>query len=250
MTPLRLRMIEDMQIRNLAPLTQSAYLEVSLFARHFGQSPERLGREDIRAYRSIWRRTNTWRPARSRSRWPRCASLTVTFKQAWTVKADIPACGFPRNSPGAAPERSQPVPGRSREPEAPRDPDCLYAAGLRVSEAVRLKPAAIDSRRMVIRVEEGKGRKDRYRDAVAELVDILRDYLESRSPDPVAVPPVTGLAARSQGLLSNASARRRVSDLTSPSRSRRIPCVTPSPSICSSPVPICAPSSCCSVIAV
>ena len=52
MTPLRLRMIEDMQIRNLAPLTQSAYLlQVSLFARHFGQSPERLGREDIRAYR-------------------------------------------------------------------------------------------------------------------------------------------------------------------------------------------------------
>jgi hypothetical protein len=52
MTPLRLRMIEDMQIRNLAPLTQSAYLlQVSLFARYFGRSPERLGREDIRAYR-------------------------------------------------------------------------------------------------------------------------------------------------------------------------------------------------------
>jgi len=43
MTPLRRRMIEDMQVRNLAPLTQTAYLQqVSLFARHFGQSPERL----------------------------------------------------------------------------------------------------------------------------------------------------------------------------------------------------------------
>ena len=52
MTPLRYRMIEDMQVRNLAPLTQIAYLQqVSRFARHFGQSPEQLGQEDIRAYR-------------------------------------------------------------------------------------------------------------------------------------------------------------------------------------------------------
>ena len=51
MTPLRRRMIEDMQIRNLAPLTQTSYIQqVSLFARHFGQPPERLGREEIRAY--------------------------------------------------------------------------------------------------------------------------------------------------------------------------------------------------------
>ena len=50
MTPLRRRMIEDMQIRNLAPQTQSAYVEqVSRFARHFGKSPELLGRDEIRA---------------------------------------------------------------------------------------------------------------------------------------------------------------------------------------------------------
>jgi len=51
MTPLRRRMIEDMRIRNLAPLTQSAYVEqVSRFARHFGQPPERLGPDEIRAW--------------------------------------------------------------------------------------------------------------------------------------------------------------------------------------------------------
>ena len=48
MTPLRRRMIEDMQVRNLAPQTQRAYLiQVSLFARHFGKSPELLGPADI-----------------------------------------------------------------------------------------------------------------------------------------------------------------------------------------------------------
>ncbi len=50
MTPLRHRMIEDMQIRNLAPDTQRAYLQqISRFARHFGRPPELLGRDDIRA---------------------------------------------------------------------------------------------------------------------------------------------------------------------------------------------------------
>src|SRR6266542_2419892 len=51
MTPLRQRMIEDMQVRNLSPDTQSTYvLQVSLFARHFGKTPDQLGPEDIRSY--------------------------------------------------------------------------------------------------------------------------------------------------------------------------------------------------------
>ena len=51
MTPLRQRMIEDMQVRNLSPRTQETYLlQVSLFARHFGRSPDRLGPEQIHAY--------------------------------------------------------------------------------------------------------------------------------------------------------------------------------------------------------
>lgn len=51
MTPLRLRMINDMQIRNLSPHTQDSYLlQVSQFARHFAKSPALLGPEDVRAY--------------------------------------------------------------------------------------------------------------------------------------------------------------------------------------------------------
>jgi len=53
---------------------------------------------------------------------------------------------------------------------------------LRVSEAVRLKPTAIDSRRMVIRVEAGKGRKDRYVMLSPRLLDILRDYWNRTHP--------------------------------------------------------------------
>ena len=58
MSPLRRRMIEDMQIRNLAPHTQRSYLQqISQFARHFGKSPELLGPDDIRAYRLYLGRT-------------------------------------------------------------------------------------------------------------------------------------------------------------------------------------------------
>jgi integrase/recombinase XerD len=51
MTPLRQRMLEDMQVRNLSPHTQRAYIQnVARFARHFGRSPADLGPEEIRAY--------------------------------------------------------------------------------------------------------------------------------------------------------------------------------------------------------
>jgi len=51
MTPLRQRMTEDMQVRNLALNTQTSYVQqVSLFARYFNKSPEELGPEDIRTY--------------------------------------------------------------------------------------------------------------------------------------------------------------------------------------------------------
>src|SRR5271165_5042425 len=57
-----------------------------------------------------------------------------------------------------------------------------YATGLRISEAVRLKPGAIDSQRMVIPVEQGKGRKDRYVMLPPKLLDILRDYWKRTRP--------------------------------------------------------------------
>jgi len=57
-----------------------------------------------------------------------------------------------------------------------------YAAGLRISEAVSLKPAAIDSQRMVIRVEQGKSQKDRYVMLSPKLLDILRSYWKAAHP--------------------------------------------------------------------
>jgi integrase/recombinase XerD len=99
MTPLRQRMIEDMQVRNLAPHTQATYiLHVSLFARHFCKSPELLGPEEIRDYQLYL--TNQRRLAPS-SIVVTTAALrflyNVTLKKGWNLEASIPAPKQPKS---------------------------------------------------------------------------------------------------------------------------------------------------------
>jgi integrase/recombinase XerD len=67
-----------------------------------------------------------------------------------------------------------------------------YAAGLRVSEAIRLQPTHIDSRRMVIRVELGKGQRDRYVMLSPRLLEILRDWWRLAKPKPWLFPDILG----------------------------------------------------------
>ncbi len=92
MTPLRQRMIEDVQVRNLAPRTQTTYLQqVSQFARHFGKSPEQLDPEQVRAYQVY---LTTEKKLAISSILLAVAALRllykVTLKKAWAIQ-DIPA---------------------------------------------------------------------------------------------------------------------------------------------------------------
>ena len=185
MSPLRRRMIEDMQIRNLTLNTQRVYVEqVSRFARHFRKSPEHLGPAEIRAY--LLYLTNDRRLAAS-SIIVTVSALrffyTVTLKRLWAVEDDIPAG-----------KQAKKLPVVLSQEEVARFLAAVdklkhrviltvcYATGLRISEAVRLTPGAIDSRRMVIRVEQGKGRKDRYVMLPPSLLALLRDYWKRTHP--------------------------------------------------------------------
>ncbi len=92
MSPLRRRMTEDLQIRNLTLNTQRVYVEqVARFARHFGKSPDQLGPPEIRAY--LLHLTQD-RHLSARSIIVAVAALrffyTVTLKRAWIVEDDIP----------------------------------------------------------------------------------------------------------------------------------------------------------------
>jgi integrase/recombinase XerD len=101
MTSLRLRMLEDMQIRNLAVNTQESYVQqISLFARYFNRSPERLGPEQIRAYQVYL--TNERKLATS-SILIAISALRflykVTLKKHWTFEDIIPAPKKPQTPP-------------------------------------------------------------------------------------------------------------------------------------------------------
>lgn len=185
MTPLRLRMTEDMQVRNLSPNTQDSYVrQVSQFARHFGKSPEGLGPEDIRSYQVYLTNEKKLAPgsivvAVSALRFV----YQVTLKKDWRFDDVIPA-----------PKKPQTLPVVLSPGEALTFLDTVrmfkhrvilttcYAGGLRISEAVSLRPTDIDSRRMVIRVDQGKGQKDRYVMLSVRLLQILRDWWQVKKP--------------------------------------------------------------------
>ena len=184
MTPLRRRMIEDMQIRNLAKNTQKTYLlQVSAFASFFRQSPEKLGPEDIRTYQVHLIDEKKLSPSSL------CITVSalrflynVTLKEPWAVD-EIPM-----------PRKPQTLPVILSRDEVKRLLECapslkhhallstLYATGLRISEACHLKVTDIDSDRMTVRVDQGKGRKDRYSLLSPRLLAILRQYWKETRP--------------------------------------------------------------------
>jgi integrase/recombinase XerD len=179
MTPLRRRMSEDMQIRNFSENTQDTYLlQVGLFARHFSKSPEDLGPEEIRTYQVYLTNERKLAPSSVSIAASALRFLyAVTLKKDWEVEQIIPAPKQPKRlpvilSPDEVRQFLSCVPRRKTRTVL----TVCYAAGLRISEAVALKPTDIDSRRMTIRVHQGKGNKDRYVMLSEQLLQILRDW--------------------------------------------------------------------------
>ena len=185
MTHLRQRMIEDMQVLNLAPQTQSTYLlQVSLFARYFGKSPEHLTFEHIRDYQ-----VHLVREKKLASSSVVVAVSALRFLYRKTLRKDW---NFDQVIP--APQQSDRLPVILSPEEVGEFLGCVqhlrqrtlltvcYAAGLRISEAVHLKVSDIDSSRMVLRVEQGKGLKDRYVMLSPKLLEVLRHWFRQSRP--------------------------------------------------------------------
>jgi site-specific recombinase XerD len=176
-------MIEDMTVRNLSPATQRWYIHaVAKFSQYFGCSPDQLDLENVRAYQvQLVARGISW-PALNQ------IVCALRFFYGTTLgRTELPEriayAREPRKLPlvlGAdeVVRFLEAVPGlKSRTALT-----TAYAAGLRASEAVRLKVGDIDSSRMMIRVEEGKGAKDRYAMLSPQLLTILRGYWRLARP--------------------------------------------------------------------
>lgn len=191
MTPLRQRMIEDMQVRNFSPHTQSAYvLQVSLFARYFGKPPDQLGPEEIRSYQVYLTNEKKLAPSSILLAVGALRFLyKVTLHKDWSVEDIIPAPKKPQKLPIVlSPEEVLHFLRCVASTKHRTILTTCYAGGLRVSEAVRLKPAEIDRQRMVIRVDQGKGQKDRYVMLSPRLLEILRDWWRLAKPKPWLFP--------------------------------------------------------------
>jgi site-specific recombinase XerD len=169
MTPLRQRMLEDMSIRNLAENTQSAYLQqVAAYSRYFGRSPDQLGPEAVRTYQLYLMEVRALTPS----------SICVA-----TGVEEIPMPKRPRKLPEIlSPEEVRHFLDAIINHKHRAILMTAYAAGLRVSEATHLKVTDIDSQRMMLRVEQGKGMKDRYVMLSPRLLDVLRTYWKSARP--------------------------------------------------------------------
>src|SRR5260221_9821270 len=157
-TPLRRRMSEDMQVRNLSPVTQRCYVHaVAKFAQHFNRSPDRLGLAEVRTYQIHLVSTGT--------SWAGFNVAVCALRFFYGVT--LGRAAMVDRIPYARKRRQLPVILSADEvvrflaavPSLKHRTALMtaYAAGLRVSEVVRLKIADIDSSRMLIRVEQGKG---------------------------------------------------------------------------------------------
>jgi integrase/recombinase XerD len=184
MTPLRRRMLEDMQLRNYSAGTQRSYIHyVAGFASHYGISPERLGLDDIRNYQLYLIEQRELAPQSIN-----CFTSAVQF--LYTVTLDMPWTReqFTRLS---VPYTLPVVLSASEVEEFFRRIGILkhravlmlcYGSGLRSSEAVAVKIGDIDSKRMLIRVRQGKGAKDRYTVLSQRLLILLREYYKMQRP--------------------------------------------------------------------
>jgi len=185
MTLLRQRMLEDIGIRNFAEHTQQSYLQqVSLFARHFARSPNSLGPEQVREYQVHL--------VEDRKLAPSSISIAVSalrflykvrLRQPWAVD-DIPMPKKPFRLPVVlSPEEVTRFLESVHRTKHRAILTSLYAAGLRVSEATHLKVTDIDSQRMMLRVDQGKGQKDRYVMLSPRLLEELRAYWKVGRPE-------------------------------------------------------------------
>jgi integrase/recombinase XerD len=182
-SPLRRRMIEDMTIRKFASRTQEGYIRaVKNFSAFLGASPDKASAEDVRRYRLHLASSGTGVPTINHSLTALRFLFMVTLRQPEVV-IHMPFVREPRRlpvvlSPEEVARLLEAAPGLKYRAAL----SVAYGAGLRASEVVSLKIADIDSARMVIRVEQGKGRKDRYVMLSEHLLALLRAWWKEARP--------------------------------------------------------------------
>jgi integrase/recombinase XerD len=207
-TDLRRRMIEDMTVRNLSPATRASYITaVKKFSRYYRRSPAELGVEEVRAYQvHLVENGIAWATLNQ------TVSALRFFYGVTLGREDLP-----ERIPYARVPKTLPVVLSAAEVarliEAVDDAVCrtalatVYATGVRTAEVLSLRIEHIESARELIRVEQGKGRKDRYVMLSPTLLVTLRAYWKIARPRQWLFPKSDGPGPISASTLNNACMR-------------------------------------------
>jgi site-specific recombinase XerD len=184
MTPLRKRMMEELQLRNLSAVTKEKYLSaVERFARYFHRSPERLGPEQVRDY--LLHLANDNRANANTLLFNRAALRFVyvsTLKQKWFDDEIARAKRRPTLPPTLSVEEVTRILDHTRNLKHWTILATFYATALRCNELRHLKLSDLDSQRMAIHVREGKGGIARQIPLSPTLLERLRVYFRWRRP--------------------------------------------------------------------
>jgi len=183
-SPLRRRMIDDRAIRKLGPKTQSGYIRAvkNFVAFLGGHSPDQASTDDIRRYQLHLASSDLGVPSVNAAMTALRFFFKVTLRRS-DVAEDVVFIREPRRlpvvlSPEAVARLIAAAPGLKYQAAL----SIAYGAGLRVSEVISLKVGDIDSARMLIRVDQGKGHKDRYVMLSQPLLKLLRRWWLVKRP--------------------------------------------------------------------
>jgi integrase/recombinase XerD len=184
MSTLREQMLADLQLKGLTPKTQKIYLrEVGNYAKYFGKSPEQLGEKELREY--LLYLLNERKLAKGTYRFY-YQGLKFLYKHTLKREEVVEKIRCPRG------KKKLPVVLDLAEVKTLLSVmenlkhrailTITYSAGLRISETARLKVSDIDSKRMMVRVQQGKGGKDRYSILSQTALECLRQYWRAYRP--------------------------------------------------------------------
>lgn len=207
MSALRQRMLQDMQLRGLAPKTQKNYVEgVRALVKYCGISPEKITEEQIRQYFLYLHQEKHAAPGTFRIHY-----YGIRFLFQTTLRRPWPAFKIIR------PKKRKKLPvvlstaevrellARIQRPNIRMCLTTIYSCGLRLSEGARLQVSDVDSQRMLLAVRNGKGGKDRYVPLAQRTLELLRLYWKTERPaHPWLFPSRSGDTQLSHGVIQKA----------------------------------------------
>ncbi|NBB68856.1 MAG: tyrosine-type recombinase/integrase [Alphaproteobacteria bacterium] len=215
-SPLRARMIEDMTVRGLGARTQHEYVRcVRMFAAFLGRSPDTATADDLRCWQLHQREQGVQPPSFNSSVSALRFFLGVTLDRPDLARRLVVARQPQKLPTVLTPVEIQALLDAAPGPKAKAAMAVAYGAGLRASEVVNLRAGDIDSARMLLRVEQGKGQKDRHAMLSPQLLEVLREWWREGRRRGVLMPGgwlfpgrdrLTPLTARQLGRIVHAAA--------------------------------------------